>query len=95
MRRWLKRDDFVLGIILGLVLPVVLFLVIRGAEQLLETLWRAVSLKFHYALLLSTIINLFSLRYYLVTLKYDKTGRGILAVTFVYIILYFVFFHQV
>lgn len=95
MRRWLKRDNFVLGIILGLVLPGVLFFVIRGAEHLLETLWRAVSLRFHYALLLSTIINLFSLRYYLVTLKYDKTGRGILSVTFVYIILYFVFFHQV
>jgi len=93
MRKWLKRDSFLLGATLGLILPVVLFFVIRGAEQLLDTIINNVSLKFHYALLLSTTINLFTLRYYLVTLKYDKTGRGILGVTFVYVILYFVFFH--
>lgn len=93
MRKWLKRDSFLLGAILGLILPVVLFFLIRGAEQLLAAMINDVSLKFHYALLLSTTINLLTLRYYLVTLKYDKTGRGILGVTFVYIILYFVFFH--
>jgi|AntRauTorcE11898_2_1112593.scaffolds.fasta_scaffold00905_3 hypothetical protein len=94
MKKWLKRDTTGLGIFLGIVLPAVLFFVIRGGLHLLEMVVDQASLQFHYALLLSTTINLLTLRYYLVNLKYEKTGRGILAVTFVYIILYFVFFHQ-
>lgn len=94
MKKWFKRDSTVLGLLLGLILPVLLFLVIRGGLHLLEMATAQVYLKFHYALLLSTTINLLTLRYYLVDLKFEKTGRGILGVTFVYIILYFVFFHQ-
>lgn len=33
--------------------------------------------------------NLLSFRYYMVSLKYDRTGRGLLLLTFVWIILYF------
>ena len=92
-RNFLKKDSATLGIILGLFSPVLLFLVIRGGVHLIEAFVADVSLKFHYTLLLSTIINLLTLRYYLVNLKYEKTGKGILGVTFVYIILYFLFFH--
>lgn len=94
MREWLKKDSFYLGIIMGLVLPVAMFFIIRGALHLIESFVHSVTLEFHYVLLLSTTVNLITLRYYLVNLKNDRTGRGILGITFVYIILYFVFFHQ-
>ena len=90
---FLKRDSATLGVLLGLFSPVLLFLLIRGGIHLIEAFIVQVSLKFHYTLLLSTIINLLTLRYYLVNLKYEKTGKGILGVTFIYVILYFLFFH--
>lgn len=40
--------------------------------------------------LISPVINLFFIRYYLVTKKYDETGRGLLLVTFVFIVAFFV-----
>jgi hypothetical protein len=42
-----------------------------------------------YLVLIAAAFNLFPLRYYLVTLHFDKTGRGILAMTFVLVIGFF------
>jgi len=41
--------------------------------------------------LISIFVNLFTLRYYLVNLRYDKTGRGILMLTFGLAMVYFYF----
>ena len=85
----LRRDNVWLGVIMGVIVPVLLFC----------ALWGILALIFHFMdkpvstvltvvepqklILLSVIPNLFLLRYYLLKLKYDLTGRGILAVTFV------------
>jgi len=47
--------------------------------------------KQEYLFLLSIAINLFAIKYYFVNLNYDKTGRGILLVTFALAMLYFLF----
>ncbi len=39
--------------------------------------------------LVSIAVNLLPMRYYFVKLKYELTGRGVLFVTFIYIIVYF------
>jgi hypothetical protein len=88
----LKKDAIWFGIFLGMILPAVfggilyvVDLIIRSAmhiEQAIHT---------HDLLLLSVIINLLPIRIYFVNLKYDRTGRGILLVTFILIILFFIF----
>lgn len=86
----LRRDSFVVGIILGIVLPLALFGVIYGIYALIlhanpQMLVRNPGLtkdlipKF---ILLALIPNIFTLRYYLLKLKFDRTGRGILGITF-------------
>jgi len=86
----LRTDSIWLGIILGVLVPSItygLFYLIgvfvdnaSGKENVLnsETIG-----------LISIFSNLFLLRYYLLKLKYDLTGRGILLITFVSTILYF------
>ncbi len=40
--------------------------------------------------LLSPVINLFLIRYYFVSKKYEDSGRGVLLVTFVFVITFFI-----
>ena len=86
----LRRDSYLVGIILGIVIPAVLFGIIYGIYTLIvhanpQMLVRSPNLtkdlipKF---ILLALIPNIFTLRYYLLKLKFDKTGRGILGVSF-------------
>jgi len=91
MKKYLKQDNFLLGIIIAAVLPCLLFAILYFLNIFIA--------KFHYGVaflqvptlqLLSIVVNVFLLRYYLAKLKYDKAGRGILLVTFVYILAYFV-----
>jgi hypothetical protein len=87
----LKKDHFLFGFILGILFPALLYgliwiinlivLRINGAGSGLDT---------ESHVLLSFVGNLLILRYYFINLKYDKTGRGILVVTFISIILSFI-----
>ncbi|MCQ2286475.1 MAG: hypothetical protein MJZ76_06345 [Bacteroidales bacterium] len=93
----LRRDSMWLGMVMGALVPVLLF----------GVLWGILALVFHFMgrpvsnvlevvepqklILLSVIPNLFLLRYYLLKLKYDLTGRGILAMTFVVAIVFTIF----
>ena len=85
------RDSLWFGILTGIVMPLLLY-------GLLFLLWLLFSDLFAHpedvnlALLqiISPVINLFFIRYYFVTKKYDDTGRGILLVTFIYVIAFFV-----
>jgi hypothetical protein len=85
----LRRDSFWMGLLLGAIIPALLFglmeLIILFLPQQIRdgnvfTLQRLI--------LISIIPNLLLLRYYLLKLKYDLTGRGILAVTFIIAIIF-------
>jgi RsiW-degrading membrane proteinase PrsW (M82 family) len=80
----LRQDSFWMGLLLGLIIPALLFgllefILVFIPHQIKEanvfTLQRLI--------LISLIPNLLLLRYYLLKLKYDLTGRGILAITFI------------
>jgi len=87
-----KRDQFIAGIILGILLPVVFFMVLYLIDLLVLEMFNTHMLrKQEYLFLLSIAINLFAIKYYFVNLNYDKTGRGILIVTFALTLLYFLF----
>lgn len=89
----LNKDNWALGIVLGILLPLVTYAVLlallhwyNGVEGLVYTPRpRAPGL-------VAVFSNLFPFRYYMVSKKYDKTGRGILLVTFALAIVFFYFF---
>lgn len=87
-----KRDQFLAGILFGVLLPVVFFMVLYLIDLLVLEVFNTHMLrKQEYLFLLSIAINLFAIKYYFVNLNYDKTGRGILIVTFALTLLYFLF----
>lgn len=80
----LRQDSFATGMILGIVLPSILFAMLWAIIAIISKSTGVPNLvSLDKLILLSLIINLITMRYYLLKLKYDKTGRGILAVTFV------------
>ncbi len=88
----LKKDSWSLGIAVGLILPLVLFGILTLINYIAESsLGHAILIKGSTVQLISIFINLFTLRYYLLTLQFDKTGRAILLVTFVFAISFFIF----
>jgi hypothetical protein len=83
----LKKDSWILGIALGVLLPVLIYALIYYGVR-----WYAsINETFHFQLvkqstlqLAGIFVNMFTFRYYMVNLKFDKTGRGILLATFVF-----------
>ncbi len=82
----LKKDNWSLGIILGLLVPVAIY----GLLLLFMKNWGTVDdvlgiymLKNSTMMLIGIFSNMFVFRYYMINLKYDKTGRGILLATFI------------
>lgn len=98
----LRKDSYVIGILLGVIVPAACFGILYGILALLihfkpdmlvnnPHLMRTILPKF---VLIGIIPSVLLLRHYLLNLKYDKTGRGILISTFiigiVFAILHFV-----
>lgn len=88
----LKKDHYIFGITIGIIVPIVLFGIIYLLNYLLVTTDIA---KFYLDLqthvLISLFGNLIPIRYYFVNLKYDKTGRGVLLITFLLVLVFFGF----
>jgi len=83
----LKKDNWILGIALGILVPVIIYiLMMAGMEYWAELNPRLNPnlLKKSTFQLTGIFFNMFTFRYYMVNLKYDKTGRGILMATFIY-----------
>ncbi len=91
----LKKDNWPLGIALGLLLPLVIYGIIYWVMNQWGTIDEGLGLYFlkeSTMQLVGVFANMFTFRYYMVNLKYDKTGRGILLATFAYAGL-FVYLH--
>jgi len=86
----LKKDNIAFGMLIGVLLPVIIFglltliTVITGSS----TIWSRY-METSRMMLLSVFINLVPIRIYFVSWKLDKTGRGILLVTFILMVIYF------
>jgi RsiW-degrading membrane proteinase PrsW (M82 family) len=80
----LRQDSFWMGLILGSLFPA---LILGLLELILYFLPQEIKMANVFTMqrliLISIIPNVLLLRYYLLKLKYDLTGRGILAVTFI------------
>ncbi|MCF8218632.1 MAG: hypothetical protein K9I29_01315 [Bacteroidales bacterium] len=92
MISFLKKDTFLLGIILGLLVPVVLYFIIFYVNGFLEDSTGKDFLTQNTTMLISIVLNVFVLRYFLVNKNREKTGRGVLMATFAYSIFFFIVF---
>ena len=89
----LKKDLFWLGSLIGLILPLIFFGFLYLFSLFLENgSYLDQVFSFHKILLISVFINLIPIRYYLVNLKFDHTGRGLILITFVLVLFYFLYF---
>lgn len=86
-----KKDDYVLGAIIGIVLPVISAFIIFIILQIFGYNDIEQYLKIY---LLSVVINILLMRYYLQTLKFEKTGKAILFITFILLIAFFLYYFK-
>ncbi len=95
MPEFLKKDNYLLGVLLGLILPLFFYGVLYVLDLLVFQLMGAHVVEFpRYLYLLATIINLYPIRVYLVNLKFEKSGKGVLLVSLLEIIAYFLLFYN-
>jgi RsiW-degrading membrane proteinase PrsW (M82 family) len=80
----LRQDSFWMGLILGFLIPAIIFGVLELVIYFLpHEIMNANVFTLERLILICIIPNVLLLRYYLLKLKYDLTGRGILAITFI------------
>ncbi len=91
LHQFFRKDNYAFGAFLGLVSPLVLVFIFRLIFSMLSGLvdLGAFSLEQHF--LITLIGNLFFVRYYFAGVKMEKTGKAVLIVTLLLIIVYFVF----
>ncbi len=92
-QKGLKRDSAKLGILLGLLVPAIFFLCLWLADQFFATrLDKEYMIKDGTKLVIGVAVNVLLFRWYMVKMRFDQTGKGILAATFFYAIFYMIFF---
>jgi len=85
-----NKDTWTLGLIIGVFLPVLVYIpVILSFATYGHVDGIIYMIRPKTPVLIAIAANLFPLRYFMVNRKYDKTGRGILIPTFVYVLLTF------
>jgi len=92
IKNWLHNDRISLGVILGLFVPIpagILFALILRLIQ--NNLFVLNGVRDADMLLLGMSLNLIIMRFYLVKLKFEKTGKALLVVTVFMIVLFFIF----
>jgi len=91
----LKRDLWSVGLLVGTVLPILFFTLLYFVDFALYHFWKThIASQFHYLFLLSLTANLFPIRHYLVKLRFEKTGIGILLITITVMISYFYLYYK-
>ena len=83
------KDSLLLGVVLGIALPLISFGILYAISTIFAPAGKDYLIDLSVVILVSVFTNLFTLRYYLIKPKFDKTGRGILLVTFILAIGYF------
>jgi hypothetical protein len=88
----LKKDKIVFGVLIGLILPCLVYGILWFISQLVkvEGVW-ARPFQAENMMLLSIMLNLIPMRIYMVRYKLDRTGRGVLLITFLLVAAYFIY----
>jgi hypothetical protein len=92
LKNWLKQDNILLGFFLAIAIPV-------PAALFFAAVLRLIQVNFHVLgrtrdidiLLLGLAVNLIAMRFYMVKFRLENTGKGILVLTVIMMILFFLF----
>jgi hypothetical protein len=85
-----KKDSVWLGVAIGVMAPAIFYGLLVLVNFLIAEMYsESLTIQQRTMLLLSVFVNLIPIRIYFVNFKMDKTGRGILLVTFALMILFF------
>jgi hypothetical protein len=87
-----KKNSYWLGIIVSTIAPFVVFVILRFlVDYLSERFTEGFPLiRDHNVILFSIFLNMIIFTPYLHRAPYDKTGRGVMIVTFVMTVIYFI-----
>jgi len=85
-----KKDSFIFGFIIGIVVPTIAFGILQLVNYLLISHLNTQPIQDRTVFLISVFTNLVPIRIYFVNLKKDKTGRAVLLLTFVLMIIFFI-----
>lgn len=89
----LKKDNFLFGFFMGLIVPVFVFTVVYFIDDYLSDVQKVRTvIKDSTKYLLGVFFNLVLFRIYMVNWKMDRTGKGLLAMTFILAIGYVILF---
>jgi hypothetical protein len=88
----LKKDNTALGALIGIVLPAIFYGILSLIALFIETgtTWTR-PFEPDRMMILALVINVIPLRLYFVTYKFEKTGRGVLLVSFLLMVAYFLY----
>lgn len=86
-----NNDSYLFGIILSLVSPVVFLYMMFYFIKFLSNVMHFRYYDIRELYLLGLAINIWWIRYYLVTTKLIKTGHTVVAVSFIEMIIFFIF----
>lgn len=90
MANFLKKDAHIVGVIIGLLVPLISYGLLLLLNYLIVTLFKLdVFMRDEVIRLIAIFVNALPLRYYFVTTKQEQTGRGILFVFLIYAVVYF------
>ncbi len=91
MKKIFKRDNFLFGLALGAAAPWLLFGILYSLNRWISDIvhHEQAIIQTPTLQLIAIVVNVFMIRQYLSKWKFDKTGRGVLLFTFVYILAYF------
>ena len=85
-----NKDSHFSGVVIGLILPILGFLFAFGIATLIDLIAGTnLNQNLQEFKLIGIAFNLWPIRYYFVKKKLELTGRGILLVTFIYVVIYF------
>jgi uncharacterized membrane protein len=92
IKDWLKKDKFSLGVLIGLVIPLPIAVLFAVILRLIQANFNILeNTRITDMLLLGVAVNLLIMRYYIVKLKFENTAKGLIIVSFVIILLFFLF----
>jgi hypothetical protein len=86
-----KKDNYLLGSMIGILLPLISAVIIFIVLQLLGNLDINQNIKIY---LLSIVLNILLIRYYFINLKFEKTAKALIFVTFIVLIAFFIYYFK-
>lgn len=92
VKNWLKQDKIVLGGLIGLIIPVPVALFFAIILRLIQINFHVLArIRMTDLFLLGLALNLVVMRYYFLKLKFENTGKGVMIITIMMVMVFFIF----